>query len=66
MCWIQDETYLYCWNDVFIGTIPWKPAHNLRCVSAYQVSNNLCRILVCEKLKKCYLLEVHKIPYDFE
>jgi hypothetical protein len=63
---VQDETYLYCWNDSFIGTLPWKVSNNLRGISAYQVTENLCRVLIFEKLQFIYLLEVHRILFDAE
>ena len=64
MCLILDEMYLYCWGDTFISTLPWKVTNNLRCISAYQVTENLCRVLVCEKLMNCFLLEVYRLPSD--
>lgn len=65
--WIQDNTYLYCWNDCFIGTLPTSTTYGpLKCMSAFQVNENLCRLLVCEQRSICNLIEVHRIPYDFD
>lgn len=66
VAFVQDHKYLYCWNDSFIGTLPWQVTHGLKCMSAAQVNDNLCRLLVCEEKNICFLLEVHRIPYDFE
>ena len=35
IAFIQDQKYLYCWNDSFIGTLPWQVTHGLKCMSAF-------------------------------
>lgn len=57
---MQDETYLYCWNGEFIGTLPSKPKNGLRSIHGNEVEPDVVRLLICEKKTYAVVIEVGK------